>query len=362
MSFGSVSILSSGPARSIAGGSAVPNEPELRVGSITEIGRFPRTPYEAEVSARGVARAPQSVSAHERAAALLQAEVARRVAAAKRKEVVIFIHGYNNTFADAVRATGHICDALQDEFVCVVLTWPAGGSGGVFLGYNIDQESGDFAVADMKKAIRLIGETRGVDQVHIIAHSRGTYVLATAIQQLGIEAYVSQSSISKRFKIDNIVLFAPDIDLDVASTKMFGILSDPDLLYGSKARPSGLLPPLGSIHLTVYSSPNDRALGLSTFLFGSVARLGQLSAEQALNPRKAGEIWNTPAFASRADFIEFTGRADFIGHSYFLANPTVDADLVALIRDRLKAGDPGRPLIEIKRPFWQLAETLLASQ
>jgi esterase/lipase superfamily enzyme len=74
--------------------------------------------------------------------------------------------------------------ASSGDFVCVLLTWPAGGSRGAFMGYNVDRESGEFAVADMRKAIRAIGQTERVRGVHIIAHSRGTDVLALAFQQL----------------------------------------------------------------------------------------------------------------------------------------------------------------------------------
>ncbi len=358
MSFGSVSVAPvSAPSNGGGDGSTAPANAELRVGNITELGRFPTTPYPVEATPAGMRRAPQAVSDHEMAAASLQAEVARRLAAARRKEVVIFIHGYHNSFDDAALATGDICRLLQNEFVCVVLTWPAGGSGGVFQGYNIDRESGEFSVPDIKKAIRIISTTRGVERAHIIAHSRGTDVLATAIGQLGIEAYITRSSLSRRYNIANLVLFAPDIDINVASSKMFGPVSDPDLPFGTKASPSGLFPPQGSVHLTVYSSPNDRALGLSGFLFGSVMRLGQLAVEES--PTGQGEsegLGDTSQTTGLGDFIEFEGNAGFIGHGYFLSNPTVGADLVALIRDRRKVGDPGRPLVEIKRPFWRLVD------
>jgi hypothetical protein len=52
-----------------------------------------------------------------------------------------------------------------------------------------------FAVADLKKAIRLNAEARGVERLHLLAHSRGTDLLANVAQQLAIEAYVSQSSL-----------------------------------------------------------------------------------------------------------------------------------------------------------------------
>jgi esterase/lipase superfamily enzyme len=149
------------------------------------------------------------------------------------------------------------------------------------------------------------------------------------------------------------VLFAPDIDLDVATTKLFGFVSDPDTPFGAKATPYGLLPPIGSLHLTVYSSPNDKALALSSGLFGSVVRLGRLtsvSSEEA----DLNVLWKNSQLSGIADFIEYRGTAGFAGHSYFLSDSAIQKDLVALLRDRLKAGDPGRPLVEIKRPFWRV--------
>ena len=140
----------------------------------------------------------------------------------------------------------------------MVLTWPAGGSRGAFLGYNVDRESGEFAVADMRKAIRAIGQTEGVRGVDIVAHSRGTDVLASAFQQLSAEAYVSRFSITENLKARNIVLFAPDIDIDVAATKIFDVFSDPDAPYGVRKNPNAAIRQ-GSFH-----SPGDQALGLSS--------------------------------------------------------------------------------------------------
>jgi esterase/lipase superfamily enzyme len=353
LSFGSVSIT---PTRN-----SPTSKSELRVGAISETGRFPATPYGVVATANGPRRTPAAVAAHEQAAASLQAEVARRLAIANRKEVVVFIHGYGNSFDDAALATGEICRSLQNQFVCIVLTWPAGGSGGFFFGYNIDRESSEFAVADFKKAIRIIAETKGVERLHLLAHSRGTDVLASVVQQLAIEAYVSRSSLWQRYKIANAVFFAPDIDLDVASSKLFAWVSDPDLAFGSKSSPSRF-PPQGAMHLTVYSSPRDKALGASTLLFGSALRLGQLAVGRLPKDRsEAASQWAGSHMGGLVDFIEFSGGG-FIGHSYFLSDPAVKADLVALIRDRVKAGDPRRQLVEIKRPFWRISDVQQASR
>jgi esterase/lipase superfamily enzyme len=359
LSFGSVSLAFPPTA---SGRLADTSDAPLKVVATTRIGAFPQTPYAIQATAKGPERLPATVEAHERAAAALKGEISRRLSLAKRKEVVIFIHGYNNTFNDAAESTGKICETLSMDFVCVAMTWPAGGSGGVFQGYNIDRESGEFAVADIKKAIRIISETPGVEHVHLLAHSRGTDVLLSAIQQLGIEAYVARSSPAQRYKIANVVLFAPDIDLDVAVTKLFGVVSDPDIPFGSRPKPSGAFPPTGSLHLTVYSSPNDKAIALSSFLFGSVVRLGRLtSTNMTTDINGSNALWENSQIAGIADFIEYKGQAGFFGHAYFNSDPAVREDLVALLRDRLKAGDPRRPLVEVKRPFWRIAEASKAT-
>ncbi|MDK1390145.1 alpha/beta hydrolase [Sinorhizobium sp. 8-89] len=347
LSFGSVSIT---PTRN-----SPTSKNGLRVSAVSETARFPATPYGVEATANGLRRPLAAVAAHDQAAALLQAEVARRLAAADRKEVVVFIHGYGNSFDDAALTTGEICRSLQNQFVCVVLTWPAGGSRGLFFGYNIDRESSEFAVADLKKAIRIIAEAQGVERLHLLAHSRGTDVLASVVQQLSIEAYVSRSSMWQRYKIANVVFFAPDIDLDVASSKMFAWVSDPDLAFGGKSRPS-TVPPQGPLHLTVYSSPRDKALGASTLLFGSALRLGQLAVDRLPKDRsEAASRWAGSQMGGLVDFIEFSGGG-FIGHSYFSSDLAVKADFIALIRDRVKAGDPRRQIVEIKRPFWRISD------
>ena len=348
ISFGSIGIHIEPDSTAGAG--------DMKLAGIEEIGRFPEVPYPAVATASGYRRAPAVVAEHQEAVALLQGEIHRRLAKSARKEVVIFIHGYNNSFADAAFATGSICRLLGRDFVCVVLTWPAGGSRGAFMGYNVDRESGEFAVADMRKAIRAIGQTESVRGVHIIAHSRGTDVLASAFQQLSEEAYVSRFSDAENLKVRNIVLFAPDIDIDVAATKIFDVFSDPDAPYGARKNPNAAIRQ-GSFHLTIYSSPGDQALGLSSSIFGSRLRLGQLN----LSGPEARTLRADPGHL--VDLIEVDENTGAFGHGYFLSNPAVRSDLAALIRDGLKPGDPGRPLVEIEAPsFWRIAGTQTESR
>ena len=56
------------------------------------------------------------------------------------------------------------------------------------------------------------------------------------------------------------------------------------------------------------------------------------------------------------DMIQIHGTTDLFGHGYFTSNPKASADLIALLRYGLKPNEPGRPLEEIKPPFWRVPE------
>jgi len=322
---------------------------ELQLGAATELGRFPPIPYDVDPVPGGITRSPAVVDVHERAAAGLQAEVARRIAASPRKEVVLFVHGYANTFQDAAFSMADLCHFFGREFVCGIFSWPAGGSRGMMAGYNVDRESGEFAVQHLKQAIRLIAQTPGVERIHLMAHSRGTDVVASALRELNIEAYVAGDSVANRFKLKNIVLLAPDIDGDVAAAKIFGVVSDPDLAYGAAPQPRKVFSGPG-VHITCYASWGDKALTLSEFLYGSLVRLGRLDVERLSKEQAAKAV----GLAYLVDFIQVKATPGFLGHSYFTSDPAVSSDLVALIRYGLKPGEPGRPLEEIQRPFWRI--------
>jgi esterase/lipase superfamily enzyme len=322
---------------------------ELSLGPTKELGRFPSIPYEVTMTERGLTRSAAVVAAHEAAVQGLQAEVARRLASSPRKEVVLFVHGVADTFRDAALTMGELCHFLGRELVCGIFTWPAGGTRGVLFGYEVDYESSEFAAEHLRKTIRAIAETPGLERIHLIAHSRGTDVLVTAASDLNFEAYTQESNFSQRYKIGNVVLVAPDLDIDVNAAKFFKVLSDPDLPYGSAPNPKVVLGRTPDFRITVYVSPDDRALATSGSLFGSIARLGRLS-EAMLTPRQIEQVRTL----GMIDVIQVEGRTDLFGHSYLTSNPKVSSDLIAMLRYRLAPNDPGRPLEEVERPFWRI--------
>ena len=159
---------------------------DLTLGPTTELGRFPPISYTLAVTPAGVTRAPAVVEAHEKAAAMLQAVVARRLAAAPRKEVVLFVHGYADTFQDASFTMSQLCHFLGREFVCSIFTWPAGGSGGLFFGYNVDRESVESPCINQAKPSHGADTPDGARA--LLAHSRGP-MCCYCPGELQIEAY-----------------------------------------------------------------------------------------------------------------------------------------------------------------------------
>jgi esterase/lipase superfamily enzyme len=292
---------------------------------------------------------PAVVHAYEQAKNELQAEVTRRLAVAPRKEVVLFVHGYHTTFEQAALTMGELCHFLGRDFVCAIFTWPAGGRHGVF-GYASDRESSEYAVEDLVKTLRIIGRTPGVERVHVIAHSRGTDTVMSALAALGAEAYGLRSSPGREFHIGHIVLVAPDLDGDVAVSKIFKVFSDPDLPFGGAPEPGALIPASPNLKLTLYVSPDDKALAAAGWLMGSIARLGRvdptmLTAEQIEAIASLGAV----------DVVRVRGRTDFFGHGYLASNPMVSADIVAMLRYRLRPDEPGRSLEHVTGSFWQVA-------
>jgi esterase/lipase superfamily enzyme len=322
---------------------------QLKLGSVEEVGRFPPIPYEVAVLPDGIRRARTTVDAYEDAKNALQADIARRLALAPRKEVVLFVHGYNVSFENAALTMGELCHFLGREFVCGIFTWPAGGQGGILFGYDLDRESSEYAIEDLVKLIRIIGKTPGVEKVHLLAHSRGTDTLASALAELSAEAYTLRSSPEREFHIGNVVLIAPDLDGDVAVTKIFKVFSDPDLPFGGSADPHAVIPPAPGFHVTLYVSPDDKAIATAGWLFGGIPRLGRIDPSM-LTPEQIEAIDKLHV----VDIVQVRGTTDFFGHRYFVSNPKVSADIIAMLRYDLRPNDPGRPLEHIAGSFWRV--------
>ncbi|MDH3593596.1 MAG: alpha/beta hydrolase [Rhodospirillales bacterium] len=305
---------------------------ELRMVSTTELARLPPTPMPVQVIDGQAVDHPDAVAAHEASIAHLRAEVVRRLALTPRKDVFLYVHGYHNTFADAAFALAELWHFFGREGLPIVYTWPAGYPG--FFGYTYDRESSEFTVFHLKQVIKWLSEQPEIENIHLIAHSRGTDVALSAFRELVIWARGAGASARERLKVANLVIAAPDLDLQVISQR---IGAERLVLEVDQA--------------TLYSSPNDRAIGIAETLFASPrGRLGTLDISELTKDESA----RMEANAARVTVVNFEGESTGYGHDYFRTNPAVSSDLVLMLRYGFKPGEAGRPLEHVGLNFWRV--------
>ena len=99
---------------------------------------------------------------HVAAKEALQAEVTQRLATAPSKEVLLYVHGFNESFATAAFTAAELCHFLGREQVCAFFSWPASTTGNFLISYTTTTESADFAVEHLKKTIRTLAGSPGV--------------------------------------------------------------------------------------------------------------------------------------------------------------------------------------------------------
>lgn len=303
----------------------------LAIKSVHELGRFPQIPFQLMEGPHGKVDDPVALELDAALTTAFQAHVKRRLSGTDRKAAFVFIHGYNNSFADAAYVMAELWHFLGREGVPIFYSWPAGI--GSLRGYNYDRESGEFTNFHLKQFLRRLAAIPELEEIHLISHSRGTDVITTALRELFIESRAAGRDPNDDFRIKNLILAAPDLDLEVASQRI-----------------SAEKVPMGVGRTTLYTSGSDRALGLADWLFMSAQRLGRLLPGDLSESMEE----NLKHFDG-INLIRVTSKTSFIGHGYFHSDPAVCSDLILLMRDgRAPGAEHGRPLIPTGPNMWEL--------
>lgn len=303
--------------------------PAIRVTSRTEFGRFPPTPHALLVVEGKVKEDPEVRAEYERVASEFRHELNRRMAQSGYNEVHIFVHGFNNSFDWSAASLAQLWHFLGRRGVPLLYAWPA-AHGGLF-GYFADRESGEFTIYHLKNLFRLLASFPEVERINILAHSRGTDVTTTALRELIIEARAAGRSPHKLYRIENLIMAAPDLDFDVVRQR----------LMAEKIGPAFR-------QITVYTTDSDKALELSRTLM-SGTRFGRIRATDIGEQEQA--IFKA---IDNVAFIDVQGARGFIGHGYYLDSPSTSSDIIRVIDAGYKPGSPERPLTHRVLNFWEM--------
>ena len=178
----------------------------------------------------------------------------RRLPPAER-DVLIYVHGFNQTFADGVLRMAQLSSDLQLKGAAVHFSWPSAANP---FAYAYDRDSVMFSRDALEEVIAMadVPEAR---RVAIIAHSMGSLLTMETLRQMAIGR---PGSVAR--DVDGVILISPDIDVDV---------------FRGQAERIGKLPRT----FAVFQSDRDRALSLSARLTGQRVRLGNLDDPQRLD-------------------------------------------------------------------------------
>lgn len=165
------------------------------------------------------------------------------------RETLLFVHGYNTTFSEAVFRTAQIVTDFEVTMPAVVFAWPSAGDP---RGYLYDRDSVLFARDDLERTLRALLSRPG-ERVFLMAHSMGAHLTMEALRQIALKGDRALLD-----RLSGVVLVAPDIDPDIFSRQAAAI---------------GTLPQPFLIFIT----QRDRALSLSGFITGRKPRLGVLA-------------------------------------------------------------------------------------
>jgi esterase/lipase superfamily enzyme len=297
--------------------------PTLELTSVRELVQLPPTPYPYQVRDNGRIETDPGVSAElERANEKARQDILKRLALTPRKEIIVQVHGVATDFDEAVLALAETWHFLGREGVPIAYTWPAGRRGLFF--YTKDRESGEFTLLHLKQFLRFLTDVPEVERIHVLAHSRGTDIFLSALRELVIEHRAAGLDPRQELKIENLVLIAADIDLEVALQRISG---------------EAMSPAIGQV--TIYANADDEALSVSSSLFGSQQRVGSL---------RPGDV---PDIARQE--VERIGNVDlivcedvgggFFRHGYY-SDPTVSSDILMLLRYGWRPGEGQRVNLE----------------
>lgn len=228
-----------------------------------------------------VIETPEVFGADEQAAARFRQTLADRLDAAGEDAVLVYVHGVNNSFADAARRAAQVSYDLGFEGAPAFYSWPTRRNRWI-PSYFSDADFSSAPPADLARFLRELGEEAGT--IHLIAHSHGSKLLMQAAGQLRAEG----------LPLGEVILAAPDVDAD-------------DLERDTRT----ILAPL-SERVTIYSNQTDLAIGVSAILRWAGLRGRGRSAEDV-------------------DQVDATNVVPIFSHGYFAEEPEVLADIRAVI-------------------------------
>jgi esterase/lipase superfamily enzyme len=208
--------------------------------------------------------------------------------------MLLFVHGYKNSFEDALFRTAQIAYDVHFKGAIAMFSWPSVNR---VSGYAIDRNNAEYSIDDFAAALkRMMAATNSTD-VYIIAHSMGNEIVTQGLVKL------VHDDPSIHGRVRELILAAPDIDAGIFRQDIAPFLAQ------------------AAQRTTLYASSKDYALYASRKLQG-YARVGDTAHGILVFP----PIQTVDA--SKAS-------NDFLGHSYVADSKGILDDIAEIIGQHL---------------------------
>lgn len=215
--------------------------------------------------------------------------IKRRFTSSVRKEALVYVHGFNQSFQNGVETAATLSADLEIDGSVVSFSWPSRNNLLLYAA-DFDEATAIFNRMALRDLLSNLAAETGAQRVYVVAHSMGNRLLLDAMGQM--------ATTQAKPPIDSLVFASPDME----SKDFIDAMSKIEAL---------------SKRMTLYTADVDLALKMSDLIRGAikgVARAGE--RDGGVKPTKLLDVVD----ASKA-------KEDFLGHSNF----------VYLARDDLRA-------------------------
>jgi esterase/lipase superfamily enzyme len=168
-------------------------------------------------------------------------------------KVLVFVHGFNNRFDEAVYRFAQIVHDSGAPGTPVLFSWPSQGSVSLEA-YRADAESAAQSRDAFSQVLDAIAATPNVKEVTILCHSMGCFLTFETLRARAVAGRIGA-------KIKNVLFVAPDLDAES---------------FRAQLREMGSARP----RFALFVSQDDAALKLSKSLHGGAIRLGGIDPDQ----------------------------------------------------------------------------------
>jgi esterase/lipase superfamily enzyme len=138
------------------------------------------------------------------------ATVNKALAASEKRELVVYVHGANNTVARASAQAAQLRHFTGRRVVMLSFLWPSTGS---ILRYFTDVGHAATSVAPFARMIEALAEHTNASSIDVVAFSAGAQVVSPALVKLATpRPGETREQLRQRLRLSQVYFAAPDID------------------------------------------------------------------------------------------------------------------------------------------------------